>query len=332
MCKFCDQVQSTNETLDKHTLSVHGVFNTQNEVVPSRSLITNQKKDLVCELCEEQLLTQESLEHHSLNVHGVLSQQDHYTPISNDPRSTEFPMSDLSDLQYMELNSFLVFPTFKVETWPTNQRGSPYYLAWKNPSSGTLKKADIKDGSIVMMSCGLMPQPQVAEGNITVKNNTVVLSIRNSYGVNMTLYPHIPVPGITAHLLPYIREEVTKVNPAMPTPLITNLPKWHLHMKKLKLEQWSVKKAKGMTTRNSLVRQGDPSNLTMDLETDFRAPIVLSHPNVNVTKRYTQFGPYLTQDNPRAVRVTPNTRCTKVLCRRCTDPIYCHCDCVPPRK
>jgi len=158
-----------------------------------------------------------------MNVHGVLSKRDHYSTINNHQRSSEVPMVNhslnrqevvsqnntaspitnngrlefpMSDLKYMEFNSFLIFPTFKVETWTTNQRAAPYYLVWQNPSTGRIKKANIKDGSIVNISCGLMPQPQVAEGNIIVKNNTIILSIRNSYGVTMTLYPDMAVPGV----------------------------------------------------------------------------------------------------------------------------------------
>ena len=329
VCRFCDRDQLTNDALKIHLKTIHGI---SINLIPT-SMSDTHNGDFKCDICQDTRPTRDSLDTHSLSVHGVLSKRDHYAQMTKkpEPPKPEPPEPPIPDLNNMELNSFQIFPTHKVETWPNNQRGAPYYLAWKNPSSGTIKRANIKTGSVVHISCGVMPQPQVAEGNITVKNNEVVLSIRNSFGVTMILYPDIAVEGITAHILPYIRDEVTKVNPTTTFPLSTNLPLWHLKMKRLKFEQWSIKKQKGISPMNCLVRTGDPSNLTVDISTDFRRPMRLPHPQVNV-RGYTPFGPFTTQENPRAVRVTPNSRCTKVLCSRCTKPIYCHCDCSQPRN
>ena len=166
---------------------------------------------------------------------------------------------------------------------------------------------------------------------MVVKNNTVVLSIRNSYGVDMTLYPHIPVPGITAHLLPFVREEVTNISPTIPYPLIANMPRWHFHVKRLKYDLWIKKKTRASSTQR-IVRQGDPEHLDIDISTDHRSPIILPKPLLATGARFNQYGESYVQDNPHAIRVTPETRSSLVLCLQCSEPMYCHCSCSTRRQ
>ena len=360
ICLYCDEIFTSPEHLEKHSLAVHGALQpnmhmpqipqtvTNSNVIcglcqnhfPSEDILNGHSlavhgvrhnqpnSDAVCTLCKEHFPSELILQGHSLAVHGVLQNQIQESsrtpyPVSHVPTSITNPITP-SD--YFELNALHVCPSHRMDTWASNQRGCPFYLVSKNKDTGTTSRAEIQNGSVIFVTCGSFPEPQIAEGTMVVKNNTIVLSIRNSYGVNMTLYPHVPVPGITAHLLPFVREEVTKICPEIPHPLIANLPRWHFQVKRLKYDLWINKKTKASASRR-IVRQGDPEHLNIDIVTDYRSPIILPKPKIVTDARNSQYGESFLQENPHAIRVTPATRSSLVLCLQCTEPMYCHCGC-----
>ena len=331
ICQYCDEVFNTTETLERHTLGVHGVLQPQHQPQPrGQRWIANA--NAICRFCNDHFPSENLLNHHSLAVHGVLHAPEGQYPqepmIPNQPQP--FPQvptaNPISDADYFEMNALYVCPSHTINTWSSNQRGSQFYLVHKNKDSEATRRAEIQNGSVVFVTCGNLPEPQVAEGTMVVKNNTLVLSIRNSYGVDMTLYPNTIVPGITAHLLPFVREEVKKVNPAIPDPFVANIPRWHFHVKRLKYDLWIKKKTRATAFRK-IVRQGDPEHLDIDIVTDHRPQIILPKPLLATGAKLNQFGESYLQENPYAIRVTPETRSSLVLCVQCSDPIYCHCGC-----
>ena len=115
--------------------------------------------------------------------------------------------SETKDLTHYNTAVFAVQPMEDVDILYTDQKTIHVQIITDN------HRMTYKPGTMVMLTSGFAPFPQIPEGLYTIEeNNTIQVTIKNSSTGTLTLLQNRPIPGIVAHDLKLGYHDPVEIN------------------------------------------------------------------------------------------------------------------------